>query len=79
MDKSLLIIATLDTKGREAADVRDCVEELGIRPIMMDVGILEEPIIHPDITKKEVVEASGYDLERLLKEKNRSVAVRAVA
>jgi uncharacterized protein (UPF0261 family) len=78
LDKSLLIIATLDTKGREAAYVKDCVERLGIRPVIMDVGTLEEPIIYPDVTRKEVVEASGYDIERLLKEKNRSVAVKAV-
>ena len=78
MERHLLIIATLDTKGREAAYVKECIERLGIHPVLMDVGILGEPLVPPDIPNKEVVENSGHDLERLIKGKNRSVAVKAV-
>ncbi|HSB04338.1 MAG TPA: Tm-1-like ATP-binding domain-containing protein [Thermodesulfobacteriota bacterium] len=78
MQKKLLIIATLDTKGREVAYVRDCVQRLGIHTVVMDVGILGEPLTHPDISREEVVEASGYRLEQLVNDKNRSVAVKAV-
>ena len=78
MKKQLLIIATLDTKGREAAYVKDCVQRLRIHPILMDVGTLEEPLTHPDITRVEVVEAAGYSFEDLFKEKNRSLAIKAV-
>ncbi len=78
MQKQLLIIATLDTKGREAAYVKDCVKRLGIHPLLMDVGTLEEPLTRPDITRFEVVEAAGYDYEDLLKGKNRSLAIKAV-
>jgi len=78
MEKQLLIIATLDTKGREAAYVKDCAQKLGIHPILMDIGTLGEPLAHPDITRVEVVEAAGYHWEHLTKEKNRSLAVKAV-
>lgn len=78
MEKQLLIIATLDTKGREAAYVKDCVQRLRIHPILMDVGTLGEPLTHPDITRVEVVEAAGYRFENLIKEKNRSLAFKAV-
>jgi len=77
MEKYLLIIATLDTKGREAAYVKDCVQALGMHPILMDVGTLEEPLTKPDITRGEVVEAAGSDLDSI-KGKDRSVAVAAV-
>ena len=77
MKKYLLIIATLDTKGREAAYVKDCVQTLGIHPILMDVGTLGEPLTNPDITRGEVVEAAGCHLD-LIKEKDRSVAFAAV-
>jgi len=63
MEKYLLIIATLDTKGREAAYVKDCVQTLGMHPILMDVGTLEEPLTKPDITRGEVVEAAGSPLD----------------
>jgi uncharacterized protein (UPF0261 family) len=77
MKKYLLIIATLDTKGREAAYVKDCVEKLGIHSILMDVGTLGEPLSHPDITRDEVLRAAGNDLESI-REKDRSVAFAAV-
>lgn len=76
MKKQLLIVTTLDTKGREAAYVRDCVERLGIHPILMDVGTLGEPLSHPDITRDEVLKAAGYDLDSI-KGKDRSIAVKA--
>jgi len=79
MKKQLLIITTFDTKGREAAYVKNCVQRLGIHPILMDVGTLGKPLTNPDIPRAEVVEAAGYHLEDLMKEeKNRSIAVKAV-
>jgi len=78
MKKQLLIIATLDTKGREAAYVKDCVQGLGIHAILMDVGTLGEPLTHPDITRVEIVEAAGNRFEDLTKENNRSIAIKAV-
>jgi uncharacterized protein (UPF0261 family) len=78
MKKQLLIITTLDTKGKEAAYVKDCVQRLGIHPIVMDVGTLGEPLTNPDITRMEVVEAAGYHLEQIIDGKNRSSAIKAV-
>jgi uncharacterized protein (UPF0261 family) len=77
MKKYLLIIATLDTKGREAAYVKDCIQVLGIHPVLMDVGTLEEPLTQPDITRNEVVEAAGSHADST-KGKDRSAAVKAV-
>ena len=76
--KQLLIITTLDTKGREAAYVRDSVQRLGIHPMLMDVGTQGKPLTHPDISRDEVVEAAGYHLEDLIRKKDRSIAIRAV-
>jgi uncharacterized protein (UPF0261 family) len=78
MKKELLIIVTLDTKGKEAAYVKKCVEKIGVYPTLMDVGTLGEPLTSPDITRVEVVEAAGYRWEHLIKEKNRSLAFAAV-
>ena len=77
MEKELLIIATLDTKGREVAYVKECVQRLHIHPILMDVGTLGDPLTPPDITRVEVVEAAGYRFENLIKEKNRSLSFKA--
>jgi len=78
MKKHLLIVATLDTKGREVAYIKSYVQKLGIQPLLMDVGILGEPLTPPDINRKEVLEAAGYDLEHLIKAKDRSMAIKAI-
>ncbi|HUL36137.1 MAG TPA: Tm-1-like ATP-binding domain-containing protein [Thermodesulfobacteriota bacterium] len=78
MKKYLLIIVTLDTKGREAAYIQSTVQSFGIQPILMDVGILGEPQTSPDIHREEVLDAAGYHLEHLLSEKDRSKAIKAI-
>lgn len=78
MEKNLLIIATLDTKGKEAAYAKDCAQNLGIHSILMDIGTLGEPLTRPDIPRGEVVEAAGCCWEDLIKEKNRSLAIKAI-
>jgi uncharacterized protein (UPF0261 family) len=77
MEKHLLIITTLDTKGREAAYIKDCVQTFGIHPMLMDVGTLENPLTDPDITSREVIEATGSHPD-LIRGKDRSVAIAAV-
>lgn len=78
MQKHLLLIATLDTKGREAEYVRDCVRERGVSPMLMDIGILGGPPVDPDIANKDLAEAAGYHLEELVKNKDRSSAVKVM-
>ena len=78
MGKHLLIIATLDTKGREAAYVKDCVQERGIKSLLMDVGTLGDPLLPPDIKRADLAEAAGYDLDPLVRARDRSGAVRVV-
>ena len=78
MKKHLLIISTLDTKGRETVYVKECIQKLGIHPVLMDVGLLEKPFVPPDISREEVARAAGYDLDPLIRKGDRSGAVKVV-
>jgi uncharacterized protein (UPF0261 family) len=78
LGKNLLIVATLDTKGREASYVKDCVRKLGITPLVMDVGTLGDPLEAPDITRTELAELAGYHLDQFIKKKDRAGAVKAM-
>ena len=40
----IALIGTLDTKGEEIAYVRDRLRALGARPLVIDTGILGEPL-----------------------------------
>ncbi len=75
--KQLVVIATLDTKGREADYARNCAEALGADVSLVDVGTTE-PQVAPTLNRYEVAAAAGYDLDQLLTEKDRSRIMRAM-
>ena len=76
MSKSVLIIATLDTKGPEAAYIRDGLNRLGIKTIVIDTGILGEPLdITPDISHEELAKFGGITLHELQNSGTRGRAV----
>ena len=76
MEKNVLVIGTLDTKGPEFAYLRDQLEALGLNTIVADVGILEEPLdITPDIDHAEVARYGGTTIEALQTAGSRGQAV----
>ncbi len=76
--KRLLIIATLDTKGREAAYVRECAAQRGVKAVLMDVGTLGPPLAAPDLTRDELAQAVASELASDLTRQDRSTAIRTV-
>jgi uncharacterized protein (UPF0261 family) len=65
------IIATLDTKGREVAYIRDHVERRGHRALVIDAGLMGEPATKPDISSRQVAAAGGGSLDELRRHANR--------
>jgi uncharacterized protein (UPF0261 family) len=76
---SVVIIATLDTKGEEAAYARDAVAEAGLDTHVVDAGVLGEPSIPADTPRAEVATRGGADLEALREAGDRGEAVDAMA
>jgi len=64
--KTVLIIATLDTKGPEALFVKKLIEEKGLRTLVMDIGTTGESSFSADIPSHEVAEAASRTLPELL-------------
>ena len=70
------IIATLDTKGPEVAYLRDQLIRLGVATMVVDTGILGEPLgIVPDVTRAQLAERGGMTLEGLQTVGSRGKAV----
>jgi uncharacterized protein (UPF0261 family) len=64
--KTVLLIGTLDTKGHEIAYLRDRVRALGLGTLVLDSGILGEPLgCEADISRAQVARAAGYELREL--------------
>jgi len=73
--KKILLVGTLDSKGREVAYLRQRVEERGCGVITLDVGTLGNPTCHADIPQEEVAKAGGGDLSQMKAKGDRSYSV----
>jgi uncharacterized protein (UPF0261 family) len=74
-EPQIALIGTLDTKGDEIAYVRERLVGLGVRPVVIDSGILGEPGTSADISREEVAREGGYELERIQSAGSRGSAV----
>ena len=76
MDKTVVLIGTLDTKGPEIAYLRNRLQALGLATIVIDSGILGEPLeIEPDIDHAEAATYAGSSLEAMRTAGSRGKAV----
>jgi uncharacterized protein (UPF0261 family) len=67
MDKTILLMGTMDTKEEELLFCRELIRRRGFKVLLLDAGILKDPRTPPDITRREVARAAGVaDLEGLL-------------
>jgi len=76
MAKTVVLIGTLDTKGPEMAYLRDRLQALDLATIVIDSGILGEPLdIVPDIDHAEAATYAGTTIEALQNAGSRGKAV----
>ncbi|MEM3678040.1 MAG: Tm-1-like ATP-binding domain-containing protein [Candidatus Bathyarchaeia archaeon] len=72
--RTIVVLGTLDTKGREIKFVKEIIERIGFRALVVDVGVIGEPLFKPDISREEVAEAGGMNFRELLENPSREVA-----
>ena len=70
--KTVLVISTLDTKGEETYYLRDKIESLGIKPLLMDISMRGEGPTRADIGPERVAAAGGSSIEEIRASKERS-------
>jgi uncharacterized protein (UPF0261 family) len=68
--KTIVIVATLDTRGDEVEFLRQLIENKGHRVITVDVGVMGSPHMPADFTREEVAEAGGKSLPQLVEAAN---------
>ena len=72
---TVVLVGTLDTKGREYGFLVDRIRERGVDVLVVDAGILGEPLIEPDVTRQEVAAAAGADVQALADARDRPTAI----
>src|SRR4030043_1381834 len=65
LQKTIVCIGTLDTKGSEIQYVKNIIEQRGHRVLLIDDGILGAPTISADISRGDVAIAAGSTLEQI--------------
>jgi uncharacterized protein (UPF0261 family) len=79
MKPSVLLFATLDTKGHEAAFVRDELKKRGVAVTLVDTGCIGEPQVKADVKRAELFAAGGTSLDAARTQGDRGGAVTAAA
>ena len=64
--KTVLLIATFDTKGEEALFLKKQLEARGVIVLTMDAGILAPPSISVDIDQRQVAAHGGISLDQIV-------------
>jgi uncharacterized protein (UPF0261 family) len=76
---TVVLIGSLDTKGGEYAFLRDRLVELGIEVLLVDIGVMGEPMVAPDISAAEVAAMAGSTLNELREGGDRGEALAVMA
>ena len=72
--KNIALIATLDTKGREALFVKRIIKTNRCNAVVIDTGLLGVPLFHADISREKVAFNGGRLLEEMKANPNREIS-----
>lgn len=76
---TVALVGSLDTKAGEFAFARDLIRREGLRPLLIDFGVLAEPEVEPDIGAGEIARAGGASLDALRASRDKTEAMRAMS
>ncbi len=72
LNKTILILSTLDTKGEETQYLKDKLSKLGLVPCVMDLSMGGGGEFSAEISAEKVAEAGGWNIEAIRKSRDRS-------
>ncbi|MCC9600655.1 Tm-1-like ATP-binding domain-containing protein [Stieleria sp. JC731] len=78
---TIAVLGTLDSKGIEHEFVAKLIRQRGHIPLLIDVGTFAPPQVAVDITRDQVADAAGMDLQivRARKDRGECVSVMSIA
>src|SRR5512143_1481186 len=74
--KRIVVIATLDTKGEEAAYVKSLITERGHIPLLIDAGVFSSQYSSvADVRNDKVANSVGLTIEKIRNSKDEGEAI----
>lgn len=71
--KTVAIVGTFDTKGRELQFIKECIEEQGLATLCINTGVFD-PVVKPDIGSDQIASAVGEDMDAIVSRRDRATA-----
>ncbi|PAB60299.1 Tm-1-like ATP-binding domain-containing protein [Anaeromicrobium sediminis] len=75
MDKQVVVLGTLDTKGKEFKFIKEIIESQGIGTIVINTGVKGEALCEAHISNEEVAQAGGKSIVELIRDNDRGKAM----
>jgi uncharacterized protein (UPF0261 family) len=72
MEKTILVISTFDTKGQETLYLKDKLDKIGLKPVLMDISGRGSDAAEIDIPAARVAEAGGGRFEEIQASRDRT-------
>lgn len=79
MEKTVVIVGALDTKGKEFLYVKELIEKEGLKTLVVDFGVMGVPEFQPDISRQEVARQGGGDLAAVASGQHKDAAMKLMA
>ena len=76
--KTVAIIGTFDSKGKEFLYLKDAFEKMGLQTLTIHAGAFD-PYFEPDVSNTEVTAEAGEDIQSIVKKKDRGLATAALS
>jgi uncharacterized protein (UPF0261 family) len=79
MKKKVVIVGSLDTKGKEYAFIKELIEKQNIETLVVDFGVQGKAAFKPDISRSKVAKAGGGDISYLSSGDHKDEAMKVMA
>lgn len=76
--KTVAIVGTFDSKGKEFLFVKDILQGLGLNTLTIHSGVFD-PMFVPDVSNEEVAQEVQADIHEIAAQKNRALATEVLA
>jgi uncharacterized protein (UPF0261 family) len=71
----VILAGTLDTKGEEILFLKTRLNEVGVKTLVVDVGIVGKPHFDADVRREVIAKAGGSSIQKLAAAADRGIAV----
>ena len=76
---TIAVLGTLDTKGAEHQYVAECIQRIGHRSLLLDVGFGSAPRVTPDVSRERILEMAGGTPSQGLADKDSGMSAMVAA